>query len=111
MHKGIKDVPGLVLPKEAGKSFSTWWLYTVLVGHNFGIKSRLLTKAEEEKGIQSRPLWHLFYGLTPFQDFQAYRTEVAERFYQRPLSLPSSPNLGRADQGRVMDRIWKLGAK
>ena len=107
--KGLADVPGLALPKEASWARSTFWLYTLLVDESrYGMGSRALQRALAERNIQTRPLWAPIHTLRPYRDCPAYKIETAERLYRDALSLPCSVGLGEADQQRVIETVREL---
>jgi dTDP-4-amino-4,6-dideoxygalactose transaminase len=53
--------------------------------------------------VQTRPLWQPLHRSPAHRHSQAYRCEVADRLYERALSLPSSVGLQASDQDRVID--------
>ncbi len=108
-EQGLAFVPGLTLPAEAPGSFSTFWLYTVLVDEaGYDMDSRALQKALAERHMQTRPLWTPIHTLRPYRDCQAYRIETADQVYRGALSLPCSVGLQEADQERVIAAIRGL---
>lgn len=110
--KGLADVPGLTLPKEASWAFSTFWLYTLLVDEACsGLDSRALQRALAERNIQTRPLWAPIHEQRPYRDCQAYRIEAADRLYRDALSLPCSVGLREADQQRVIAAVRELAGR
>src|SRR5262249_10395440 len=105
-EEGLKSLPGVTLPREAPWAFSNPWLYTILIDEKrAGTSARQLEKALDERHIQARPLWAPLHEQRPYQDCQHFEIEVATRLYQTALSLPSSVNLTKQDQLKVIREI------
>jgi len=103
---GLKDVAGLTLPQEASWVDSIFWLYTILVEEkSYGINSRKLLSVLKDAGIQTRSLWHPLNTLKPFLKCFSYQVEVAQRIYEKGLSLPSSIGLSENQQNEVIKMI------
>ena len=110
--KGLADVPGLTLPKEASWACSTFWLYTLLVDEvRYGMGSRALQRALAKRNIQTRPLWAPIHEQRPYHDCQAYRIEVVQRLHRQALSLPCSVGLTQDDQQRVISVVRELARR
>jgi perosamine synthetase len=108
-REGLADVPGLTHPVQASWALNVFWLYTVLIEESeYGMDSRALLRALEERGIQARPLWHPIHTLKPYRGCQAYRVDVVNWLYERALSIPCSVGLTEVEQERVIQAIRDL---
>jgi perosamine synthetase len=103
-HRAFQSIPDLTLPLEASWAFSTFWLYTFLVGGG----SRLLMRYLSCQQIQSRPLWQPLHRSPAYRGCQAYGVEVADRLYRDALSLPSSVGLSPIQQGKVLESVTRF---
>ena len=57
-RESLGSLPGLRLPEEAAWSFSTFWMYTVLIDEKqSALDSRELLRQLGARKIQARPLW------------------------------------------------------
>ena len=102
----LGEVDGVVLPREAPWASHAYWLYTIQVEpREFGMNSRELGEHLREAGIETRPLPKPLSSSLAHSKAQNYGSEVAERVWQRGLSLPSSVRLSDADLERVADAI------
>lgn len=87
---------------EAPWAFSTFWMYSVLPDPSrYGNARELLAGARAE-GIQLRPLWYPLHRQPVFAGCQAYRIEVADRLYERGISLPCSVGITPDERERVI---------
>ena len=95
----LGGVEPLVEPPWA---FSTFWMYSVLLDPAAWGDVRPLIAAAAAAGIQLRPLWRPLHRQPAFSDRQAYRIEVADRLYERGVSLPCSAGITAAQRERVI---------
>ncbi len=83
-------------------AFSTFWMYSVLLDPGAWGDVRPLIAAADAAGIQLRPLWRPLHRQPAFSDRQAYRVEVADRLYERGISLPCSVGITAEQRARVI---------
>ena len=83
-------------------AFSTFWMYSVLLDPAAWGDVRPLIAAADAAGIQLRPLWRPLHRQAAFSDRQVYRVEVADRLYERGVSLPCSAGITAAQRARVI---------
>jgi perosamine synthetase len=99
-------VEALTLPSERPGTFSTFWLYTILVdAQKSRVDSRGLLKTLESHGIQSRPLWQPMHLSPAHRGSFATDCSVSERLNREALSLPCSSGLGEEDRARVVSAV------
>jgi perosamine synthetase len=109
---GLRDVPGLRLPRAASWAESIWWLYSVEVDAAiYGEDSRALLKRLAAAQIQARPLWQPMHQSPAHAAAPRRECPVADRLHRNVLSLPSSAGLTEADQQRVVDCLRTRGGK
>ncbi len=108
-RKGLHDVRGLTLMREAEWAKSTDWLFTVLINKRlYGMDSRELMRRLAASGIQTRPLWRPIHMNLPYRSILHDKLPVSARLYREALSLPSSTGLSETDQDRVISKIREL---
>jgi perosamine synthetase len=108
---GLRNIAGITPMPEAAWGHSSFWMYTVLVNaREFGMNSRQLMRELETSGIQTRPLWQPLH-LSPAHTGIATDCAVAEMLNRNALSLPSSVDLLKADQERVIENIAAIHAE
>lgn len=102
----LAGLDGITTPKEAPWAKTIFWLYTVLVDkERFGIGPLDLVNRLQSSGIEARLLWRPAHRQQPYQREQAYRVEVADRLYDKALSLPSSAGISDIEIERVVHVI------
>ncbi len=107
--EALVDLLGVTLPREAPWSFSTFWLYTVLIDDTVArLDSRRMMHQLAARGIQTRPLWAPIHEQQPYRSCQAYEIDVADRLYRTALSLPCSAGLTASEQDRVVSAVRNL---
>lgn len=103
---GLRDIPGLSFMKEADWAKNTWWLSTILVDPDrFGMNNMDLLRQLQKDNIQSRPLWQPMHQSPSQKGAYVHRIEQADRIHVQALSLPSSVDMDRVSQQRVIDCI------
>ena len=83
-------------------AFSTFWMYSVLLDPRAWGDVRTLITAATSAGIQLRPLWRPLHRQPAFAGRQTYRVEVADRLYERGVSLPCSVGITGEQRDRVV---------
>lgn len=96
----LGGAPGLEFQVEAAWARSAWWLFTILAD-----SSRELIAALAAEGISSRPLWQPMHRSAPHAGSFALPCPVADRLFERGVSLPSSVSLSPGDQRRVCEAV------
>ncbi len=101
----LRGVPGIEFQAEAAWARSAWWLFTILAD-----SSRELITALAAEGVSSRPLWQPMHRSAPHAGSFALPCPVADRLFERGVSLPSSVSLSPGDQRRVCEAILARAA-
>ena len=102
----LADVDGLTFCQEASWATSNFWLMSVLVDADaYGESRDELMDRLDRTGIDSRPFFYPLPLLQPFRE-QAYGHHSTSRFlHASGLSIPSSANLDRRSQDRVIEAL------
>lgn len=105
-RESLSSLHGISLPKEAEWAFSTYWMYTILVGpKKAGVTSRDLLKKLEAGKIQTRPLWQPMHRSPAHQQAVTAICPNADRLHEQALSLPCSVGLTPSAQAKVIDAL------
>lgn len=99
----LKNVPGITLPPEESWAKSVYWMYSILVGDEFGVTRDALMEHLKARGIDSRPFFHPIHTLPPYLNSQSL--PVAERVARQGINLPSAVSLTDRSAQRVADAI------
>jgi len=106
--KALPAIPGLTRMTEAPWAVGTFWMYTVLIDSGcFGMDRNELMNCFAKFGVETRPLWQPLHLSPAHRGCQSYRCDTAANIYRNSLSLPSSVNLSRCDQERVIGIFQK----
>jgi perosamine synthetase len=106
--RAFRDVPGILIPREAPWARSTYWMYTVRIGPAFGRSSREVQVALRDAGISARPIWQPMHRSKAHAGAFSFKCEAADKLFDECLSLPCSVGLTEADQQRVIDTLTSL---
>lgn len=101
--KGLAGVPGITLPPEAPGVRNSYWMYSVLVGPDYGLSRDALAARLKKRGVDTRPFF------CPLHQLPAYKSRrrfpVSERIATQGINLPSSPKLSQADVQEIAAAI------
>jgi len=98
----LADVPGLVLPPEKPWARNVYWMYSILIGQEYGFSQEQVMAGLRAQGIDSRPFFHPIHTLPPYQAVAAGQSfPVAERLARQGINLPSAPTLTEAQIERI----------
>lgn len=96
---------GLVtFPTEMAWARNIYWMYSILIDDTFGLERDELMARLDEKGIDTRPLFHPVHLMPMYWSGQTF--PVAEALSHTGISLPSSVNL-TSDQVNYIAEIIK----
>jgi perosamine synthetase len=108
-QESLLPVTGLRLPEEADWSFSTFWMYTVLIDDKEStIGSRDLLRELDARNIQTRPLWQPIHRSPAHTLAGSSSCPNSDALYTQALSLPCSVGLKPADQAKVIQAMSSL---
>lgn len=104
----IKNIAGLKLTKTPDYANSNYWLNILQIDEKiFGEDRKILMARLENKGIQTRPLWHLNHLQKPYQNSFFFNIDNALKLLDKSLCLPSSTNLNNRDLDFITELIKK----
>ncbi|MBI5035488.1 MAG: DegT/DnrJ/EryC1/StrS family aminotransferase [Chloroflexi bacterium] len=99
----LGDVSGITLPPEESWAKSVYWMYSILVGDEFGISRDALMAHLKSCGIDSRPFFHPIHTMPPYNKGESL--PVAERLARQGINLPSALTLTDKDIQRIANAI------
>jgi len=92
----LRDIPGLILPREMEWALNVYWMFAVVVSPEFGISRDELMHGLSEKGIQTRTFFCPMNQqpvLKSIPGFSDTPCPVADKLWEQGLYLPSSWDL------------------
>jgi len=106
LKEKIAEIDGLKLADSPPYARNNHWMYPLQIDPNvYGKGREELMEHLKDKGIQSRPVWHLNHLQLPYRDCQFYRIEKAFRLLEITLNIPCSSNLREQDIDYVIDEL------
>lgn len=101
----LRDVPGITLPPKASWAESIFWMYSILVGKEYGMDRNALMAKLSQNGVDSRPVFYPIHTMPPYRQDRAL--PVAEEISHKGVSLPSAASLRDEEIERVASLIRK----
>tara|TARA_B100002052_G_scaffold267626_1_gene265687 strand:- start:7962 stop:9119 length:1158 start_codon:yes stop_codon:yes gene_type:complete len=102
-HLKINSIEGLSLSKVPDYANNNHWLNLLQIDSKVYNQDReVLMKRLEENGIQTRPVWGLNHEQKPYKSCQYYKIEMAKKFVENNLCLPSSSNLSNKNLDMIV---------
>ncbi len=109
-NKGLKNIPGLIVPNEKNFKNGSCHLYIIRVAADAKISRDKLFYSLQKKGIGSSVHYKPLHEFTLFRKKGVSRNSVSvsKRIYKEILSLPMYPQLARPSQDYVIKSIKNI---
>ena len=109
-NKGLKNIPGLIVPNEKNFKNGSCHLYIIRVTADAKISRDKLFYSLQKKGIGSSVHYKPLHEFTLFRKKGISRNSVSvsKRIYKEILSLPMYPQLARSSQDYVIKSITNI---
>jgi perosamine synthetase len=102
----LSEVPGITLPPEADGIRNSYWMYSILVGREYGLSRDTLAERLRERGVDTRPFFWPLHQLPPHKSRR--RFPESENIARKGLNLPSSSTLTYEDVQEISGLIKRL---
>jgi|SRR3989344_1963595 len=107
-NKNFKDIKNIILPQESKRSFSSWHIYPVQI---VGQDRRKFFDRLRENGIGVQ-VHYIPLHLHPFYQkhfgYKAGDFPIAEKYYQRAITLPLFPSMTNSDIKKVIQEVKNI---
>jgi len=109
-NKGLKNIPGLIIPNEKNFKNNSCHLYIIRITSDAKISRDKLFYSLQKKGIGSSVHYKPLHEFTLFRKKGVSRNSlsVSKRIYKEILSLPMYPQLARSSQDYVIKSIKNI---
>ena len=109
-NKGLKNIPGLIVPNEKNFKNGSCHLYIIRVTADAKISRDKLFYSLQKKGIGSSVHYKPLHEFTLFRKKGVSRNSlsISKRIYKEILSLPMYPQLARSSQDYVIKSIKNI---
>jgi perosamine synthetase len=105
--EALATLGGVTPFRESPWARSTYWMTSALFDDDWGDIRKLVVRANEA-GIGLRPLWRPLHRQPAFAGCRADRIDVAERLYERGVSLPCSVGITPEERDAVVAALRDL---
>jgi perosamine synthetase len=103
---GIDRIPGLRLAEPPPYASCNLWLYALQIQKDiYGKNREELMAFLAERGIETRPVWHLNHLQKPYRECQAFKIQKAPELLESTLNIPSSVGLTQVEIARVIESL------
>jgi perosamine synthetase len=105
-HDGLRDCPGLHLPRESPGVRSVFWMYGIRVDTSFGCTSHALRAQLASRGIETRSFFVPMH-IQPvyINQFRGQSFPVAEYLCRSGLYIPTNEALTKKDVDWICEQI------
>ena len=109
--KGLEDLANhglMTLHPEMPWAKCVYWMYSILVGDNFGINRDELIRLLEKKGVDTRPFFYPISVLPPYKAAYNDTSILVKSISSKGLNLPSSPTLEKNEIEYIVETCIKI---
>jgi perosamine synthetase len=100
------SIEGLAVAESPNYARNNHWMVPLQIESNrYGKGREELMAWLSQRGVQTRPVWHLNHLQTPYRTCQSYRIERAVELLNTTLCVPCSVNLTEYDIDRVINNL------
>lgn len=104
----LKNAEGITLPVEKSWARNVFWMYSVLIGDEFGMDRDEVMHELKKQGIDSRPFFYPLHHMPPYLSEE--ELPVTERISRQGINLPSGNLLSDEEIAKVCDTLKSLNA-
>lgn len=104
----LNDINGIILPPETKDAKSIYWLYSVLIEDEFGIKRDDLINGLNKNEIETRQFFPPLNIQPPYASPTKEKFPVAEQLFKIGINLPSAVSIKKDEIKFVVDTILSL---
>ncbi len=102
----LAGIKGITLPEVKSYAEHSYWMYTVLIGEEYGMTRDELMARLAADGVETRPTFYPMH-VMPVYEEDGGRFKTAEDFASRGMNLPTFYSLTRDEVERIADLIRK----
>lgn len=105
-ERALAGIKGIKAPLVKSYAEHSYWMYTVLVGEEYGMNRDELMAYLAGEGIETRPAFYPMHVMPVYRE-EGSRFRAAEDFASRGMNLPTFHSLTLADVERIAGLIRK----
>jgi len=111
-NRHLAEVPGIQTPVERDWARNVYWMYSIVIGEDFGVGRDELMAKLQERGIETRTFFcplNMQPCLQRQRGFRQVHSPVAEKLWRTGLYLPSSISLTEETIATIVEEIEAAG--
>lgn len=101
--KLLEDVKGISLPPEESWAKNVYWMYSLLIKDDYGLKRNELIRKYWENNVETRPFFHPIHTIPPYESGE--RHPIAEKLSREGINLPSFIELRKEEIENIAEII------
>jgi perosamine synthetase len=110
-REGLAGAPGIEWQQERDWARHVWWMFTAVLGDEFGADRDDVIEKLKLKGIETRRVVYPMHQLPPYEYAAKTGTfPVADRLSARGINLPTWAGINREDVEYICESLLELSA-
>ena len=108
-HKAFKENKNISVLSPPNYSSNNHWMISIYVKNIKNKKHRSeIIKELKNRGVESRPMWHLCHLQKPYLKNQSYLISKAQKLQKKIINIPSSTGITQKELNKVSSIINKM---
>ena len=102
----LNNIKGLKILNQPDYCSSNFWLNILIIDKKkYKLSKNQIISKFKKKGIETRSVWFPNHLQKPFKNFQKYELDNSEKIYEKCICLPSSFNLNKKIQLKIINSL------
>ena len=102
----IDKIEGLNILEQPDYCKSNYWLNILTINEKkYNLSKNEIIQKFKKKGIETRSVWYPNHLQKPFKNFQRYKLDNSKNLYEKCLCLPSSFNINKNEQVKIINYL------
>ena len=102
----INKIKGLKVLEQPDYCNSNYWLNILFIDKKkYKLSNKKIIKKFENEGIETRSVWFPNHLQKPFKNFQKYELDNSKKIYEKCICLPSSFDLNKKKQLKILNSL------
>jgi len=107
--ESLEEIPGIVLPAEKEYALHSYWMYTILIGEEFGSNRDATMDMLQKNGVETRPMFYPMHIMPVYKEGSG-RLKIAEQIASKGINLPTFYDM-REDDVKFIASLLNAGSK
>jgi len=107
--KQLSKLSGISVPEEKEYAEHSWWMYSILIGDDFGMSRDELIATLSQHGVETRPFFYPMHVMPVYYNSKCLSLETAEKVSIKGLNLPTHFSLSLSEVETVCTLLKGFG--